>query len=49
MGKKIAAIAVSVIIGYLLALILNGNESMIITGFIASMLTFIYFEMPDKK
>jgi len=48
MLKKIIGVVVSVVIGFLLATWLN-NESMLIPGFIASLLTFIYFEMPDKK
>jgi 4-hydroxybenzoate polyprenyltransferase len=48
MFKKIIGVVVSLVIGFLLANGLN-NESMLIPGFIASLLTFIYFEMPDKK
>jgi hypothetical protein len=48
MFKKIIRVVVSVVIGILLGYVLN-NESMLIPGFIASLLTFIYLEMPDKK
>lgn len=47
MLKKIIGVVVSVVIGYLLGYMLR-NESMVIPGFIASLLTFIYFEMSDK-
>jgi hypothetical protein len=48
MEKKILAVIVSAIIAILLAYGLR-NEWMIIPGYIASILTFIYFEMPNKK
>lgn len=48
MFKKIIRIVVSVVIGFLLGAVLN-NELMLLPGFIASLLTFIYLEMPDKK
>jgi hypothetical protein len=48
MFKKVIGVVVSIVIGFLLSDALK-NESMFIVGFIGSLLTFIYFEMPSKN
>ncbi|TDT62454.1 hypothetical protein EDD71_104186 [Fonticella tunisiensis] len=48
MIRKIFNVIISIIIGYIIGYLLR-SDSTIVTGFIASMLTIIYFEMPNKK